>query len=188
MQITWHCLGCQAREQRISLLAWQYLLDIMLNDAYRAHLRHLEVYSRWDSWVAGRGIESSAPGSTEVPSDGIALLAVPWPVRAFTLSFQRAYVLSDGWVSPTSLGPGYQLDQQYFLGTWRAQLAGGLMRVGEVLRRPELVDRAVWRVRREFLSATPTLARYKLCVFRSRREGGGHESHQGGRAGCPTSS
>ncbi|MCY0878502.1 MAG: hypothetical protein OWU84_06150 [Firmicutes bacterium] len=166
MKITWHCAVGQPRPDNLPLLVWQYLLDIMLNDAGRTRLNHLEVFSRWDSWMAGRGIDASPPAPSDVRGDGIALLGLPPAAHPWAHPYRRAYVLIDRWAFLPTLSPSYQLDQQYFLGTWRSQLAGGLMRLGEALHRPDIVDRAVHRVRQEFLSTVPTLARYTLTIYR----------------------
>ncbi len=165
MNVTWSVANQKKPTSAPHELAWQYALDMVLAHAYTHRITHLQCVSPWQPIV---GLIKPNPGMHVAPNhdeEAIAFFGVrpTWPLTAQTI-----YVFNESPVTQLNAlrpPPPWVLRERYYVYTHRAKVFGLLMRMAQWMRRPDIEDWAVFRVRRNYVSRSPRHASYRLAVW-----------------------
>jgi hypothetical protein len=153
-------------------LSWSYILDHIFADAFHARLAHLEVNLPAKSLEAAVRLRANlTPNKAGEKGNGFAALGV---TISETPDVKRFYTLRFGSVAPISLRrtkpytSSAKLLSHLSIFTLQASLWGIPIRLGSMLNRPDLHDRAIYAMRRAFTSETSTPAYYHLSSWENK--------------------
>ena len=154
-------------------LAWSYLLDAVIADAYGAGLSLLRVSLP----VAGledevrlraalsRRAEAASPAATGVAFLGAAHLPLGDATRLYRVTF-GFLAPRDLRTLPVPVTVPWRLTDELSVYCLPARLWGGPIRAAALLNRPDLGDRAMFRMRRLFVRRGRHPAYYHLEFWR----------------------
>lgn len=156
-------------------LAWFYLLDAVIADAYHTRLDVLRLslpsdVLKGEAQLRGELSQDTSGVNGVGGRVGVALLGLKQVLPA---EVQRAYVLHFGVLAPRALRRGkiskkmhgWQLEQWLSIYSAQTYLHGLPIRLSLLLRRPDLYDRAMFAMRRDFVSEGRVPAYYHLSTW-----------------------
>lgn len=151
-------------------LAWSYLLDAIFADAYHAGVAFLHVSVPDPALVAE--VELRAELSDGRPSGDTRALALLGAMRDVPQDAERLYLLAFGMMAPAALRrlpkhpiSGWSIEHRLGAYTWKARAWGAAIRWAAFRKRPDLVDRAMLAMRRDFARPGDATAYYRLGTW-----------------------
>ena len=150
-------------------MAWNIILDAIFADAFHAGVR--EVVFFLPHCALAEDVELRGELTRGELGSRTAVVCT-FPDAIPVVDFDRVYMIDHGglrlrkrertpWIAQHALRPVKQL----WLYTWRSRMQGIPIRLAGLLRRPDLVDRAMYRMRLGFVSETATWSYYRLSVL-----------------------
>lgn len=150
-------------------LAWSYLLDAVMADASGAKLGALQVSVPDAALAEEVRLRAELSCEGERARLGAALFGAEGAIPTGTT---RLYRLEFGVLAPralrrlrTKVPDGWRCEAQLSVYRVQAKGWGGLIRLGALLGRTDLGDRAVFAMRRSFAAPGHPLAYYHLSVW-----------------------
>ncbi|MHB1627505.1 MAG: hypothetical protein ACYCVB_03885 [Bacilli bacterium] len=150
-------------------MAWNIILDAIFADAFHAGVRELAFFLPFHELAADVELRGELTIS-ELGSE--TALVCTFPEAIPVVDFDRLYMIDHGglrlrkrertkWIVQHALQPV----KQYWVYTWRSRMQGIPIRLAGMLKRPDLVDGAMYRMRLGFVSERATWSYYRLSVL-----------------------
>lgn len=154
-------------------LAWSYILDAVFADAYHAGLSALSINLPSQSLKVATELRAElSRREGDSGAEGVVLLGRS---DTFPPNCRRAYSLWFGRLAPRALQrlqsrqvEGWDLQSHLSVFTLKARLWGVPIRLFKSMNRPDLVDRAMFVMRRDFASYQSTTSYYNLNIWSCR--------------------
>lgn len=147
-------------------LAWSYLLDAVFADAYHAGVADLHLSLPDAALLEEVRIRAELTPQVEA-ARGVAYAFLD-NSRTVPAGTDRLYLLATGMRRPRPARSGGARWREVFglcVYTPRARLWGVAIRWASLRGRPDLVDRATFAMRRDFVATRSPLARYRLSAW-----------------------
>lgn len=152
-------------------LAWSYILDAIFADAFRTGQGRLDVWLPHEGLFDEVRLRADLSGRRGVESG--RAMAFLGGMQEIPVDVRRLYLLAFGGIAPMALrrssrAPSrsrWRKEDHLSTYTVKAMLWGIPIRLAGAARRPDLVDRATFAMRRDFASGSDPMAYYQLTTW-----------------------
>jgi hypothetical protein len=151
-------------------LAWSYILDTIFADAYHTGIASLHISLPTKQLYDDVTLRAELSQTTR--KNGQHALALLGKDRNVAGNYGRIYLLNFGATAPRTLQrlsvkdlPGARREYQQSLFSLKARFWGIPIRLAHAMKRPDLVDRAMFAMRRDFAQTEDPYAFYRLSIW-----------------------